>query len=112
MQETTPVEIELYCPDCLNQFAAPADTPCDEVLDRMRDEGPWYALASGGTFEDMICSALLYRGAIRCPECAGPVLIRERTLGRVIDLLSGRDPVPELSPGRLRKCGPQREDAL
>jgi hypothetical protein len=88
MEDTVPVEIELFCPACLSRFAASPDTPADEIIDRMREEGPWYALANGASFEDMIFSALLYRGAIRCPDCSKPVLIREKTLGRLIDMLA------------------------
>jgi hypothetical protein len=89
MEDTVRVEIELFCPDCLSRFSASPHTPADEIIDRMRDEGPWYALANGETFEDMIFSALLYRGAIRCPDCSEPVLIREKTLGRLLDVLAG-----------------------
>jgi hypothetical protein len=88
MEDTVPVEIELFCPRCLSRFAAAPHTPADDIIDQMRDDGPWYALANGETFEDMICSALLYRGAIRCPECFEPVLIREKSLGRLIDMLA------------------------
>jgi hypothetical protein len=55
----------------------------DEVLARMTDEGPWYALGDGETFEDMIFTALATRGVIRCPECCRPVNITEESLGRM-----------------------------
>ena len=100
MEDTWTVEIELYCPNCLSQFAAPADTSADAIVDRMRDDGPWYALANGNTFDDMICSALLYRGAICCPDCSCPVLIREKSLGRLIDMLGDGDEVLDLPPAR------------
>ena len=43
------MQIELYCPDCCCRFAADPDTPAAEVLDRMTEEGPWYALGEGET---------------------------------------------------------------
>jgi hypothetical protein len=49
----------------------------------MIDEGPWFALADGKTFEDMIFAALMRRGKIRCPECGKPVAIQEESLGRL-----------------------------
>ena len=49
----------------------------------MTDEGPWYALGDGETFEDMIFAALTARGAIRCPGCGEPVNVTEESLGQV-----------------------------
>jgi hypothetical protein len=63
------MEIELRCPGCGCHFSAPADTPAGCIMDRMLDEGPWYALADGETFEDMVGTALSDRGRILCPEC-------------------------------------------
>jgi hypothetical protein len=105
MDDHEPIEIELFCPSCLSRFVAGPRTPADEIIDRMRDEGPWYALANGDTFEDMICSALLYRGAIRCPDCYDPVLIREKTLGCLIDMFAAHD--GERAESAPRTGGPQ-----
>ena len=83
------MQIELYCPDCCCRFAADPDTPAAEVLDRMTEEGPWYALGEGETFEDMIFAALTARGEIRCPECGEPVAISEESLGKLaMEMLS------------------------
>jgi hypothetical protein len=49
----------------------------------MTEEGPWYALGDGETFEDMIFSALTARGAICCPDCGRPVSISEESLGKM-----------------------------
>jgi hypothetical protein len=76
------MRIELRCPSCAGHFSAPPETPCSEVLDRMTDEGPWFGLAEGETFEDMVVAALSARGAIRCPDCAGPVAVREENWPR------------------------------
>jgi hypothetical protein len=76
------MQVELYCPHCSCHFAASPDTPAAEVLDRMSEDGPWYALGDGETFEDMIFAALLGRGAIRCPECGDPVTVSEESLGQ------------------------------
>jgi hypothetical protein len=44
-----------------------------EVLDRMTDEAPWFALAEGETFLDMVVAALAARGKILCPQCRSAV---------------------------------------
>ena len=75
------MQVELYCPECACRFAASPDTPAAEIIDRMTEEGPWYALGDGETFEDMIFAALTARGAIRCPECGDPVSVSEESLG-------------------------------
>jgi transposase-like protein len=77
------MQIELRCPRCPCRFSAPPDLPADEVIDRMIDEGTWFALAKGETFEDMIFAALVARGKIRCPECSKAVAIHEESLGRL-----------------------------
>jgi hypothetical protein len=77
------MQIELYCPGCACQFSAPPDLPADQVLERMIDEGPWFALGEGETFEDMIFTALARRGRICCPECRQPVAINEQSLGHL-----------------------------
>jgi len=76
------MHIELRCPGCPCRFGAAPDAPADEVVDRMIDDGPWFALAEGPTFEDMIFAALLARGKIRCPDCGRPVAIHEESLAR------------------------------
>ena len=57
------MQVELYCPHCSCCFSANPEAPAAEVLDRMADEGPWYALGDGETFEDMIFSTLFALGA-------------------------------------------------
>src|SRR5262249_9161212 len=73
-----PMHIQLHCPRCSCQFSAPPDTPALEIINRMTDEGPWFGLAEGDTFEDMIFAALLSRGKICCPECLATVQVRGR----------------------------------
>jgi hypothetical protein len=70
------MEIELRCPVCRCRFGAPADTPSDCIVERMLDDGPWYALAEGETFEEMVWTALCDRGRILCPECRHEVSVR------------------------------------
>jgi hypothetical protein len=77
------MQIELRCPSCPCRFGSAPDTPADEILDRMIDDGPWFALGEGETFEDMISAALLQRGRICCPECREPVWVGEASLGWV-----------------------------
>jgi len=77
------MQIELHCPRCACHFTAPPDTPGSEILDRMVDEGPWFALGEGDTFEDMIFAALTARGRICCPDCREAVCVSEETLGQM-----------------------------
>ena len=60
-----------------------SDAQGDVPFDRMTEEGPWYALGDGETFEDMIFTALMCRGAIHCPECREPVSVSEESLGKL-----------------------------
>jgi hypothetical protein len=83
------MQIELFCEGCCNRFIAPPETPALDVLQRMMDDGPWFALGEGATFEDMIFTALTSRGAICCPDCLRPVSVSEESLGQVaMDLLA------------------------
>ena len=77
------MQVELFCPNCDCRFAAPPDTPASEILDRMADEGPWYALGDGETFEDMIFSTMFACGTIRCADCGEPVAVSEQSLGQL-----------------------------
>lgn len=63
------MEMELLCPDCNCRFSASAETTAEDIVRRMIDEGPWYALGAGACFGDMIHTALEHRGRIVCPEC-------------------------------------------
>jgi hypothetical protein len=75
------MKIELRCPACACHFSAPPQTARDEVLERMTEDGPWFALADGDTFEDMVCAALAARGRIRCPECRAGVGVTGTRIG-------------------------------
>lgn len=75
------MQIDLYCPHCACRFGAEADTPAQDILERMADHGPWYSLGDGETFEDMIHAALTARGVIRCPVCGKAVQVSEKSLG-------------------------------
>jgi hypothetical protein len=79
--------VELACLACPCSFHTAPDTPHDEVVRLMTDEGPWFGLAAGRTFEDMIFAALTRRGRILCPECGEPVAVQEASFGDVtVDL--------------------------
>ena len=83
------MQIELNCEVCGCQFRAAPETPASEVIDQMAEEGPWYALGDGQTFEDMIFSTITARGAIHCPECGEAVSVSEESLGRfALDMLT------------------------
>lgn len=77
------MQVELYCPNCSSRFAAAPDAPALEILDRMMDEGPWYGLGDGETFEDMIFHALTVHGDIPCPWCDEAVCVSEQSLGEL-----------------------------
>lgn len=77
------MQVELFCSNCCCRFAAPPETSSQQVLDRMTEEGPWYYLGEGQTFEDMIFTTLAEEGSIFCPECGDPVEVSEESLGRM-----------------------------
>lgn len=77
------MQVELSCPNCCSRFAAAPETPAAEVLGRMAEEGPWWALGDGETFEDMIFSTLFACGAIRCGGCGEAVGVTEESLGQL-----------------------------
>jgi hypothetical protein len=52
-------------------------------MDRMAEQGPWYALGDGQTYEDMIFSMLFSCGTIRCIECGKPASVTEQSLGQL-----------------------------
>lgn len=74
------MKIELACSVCACRFTALAQTPAEEVLDRMTEEGPWYALGAGDCFRDMLAAALRRRGKLSCPDCGKTVVISSRRL--------------------------------
>ena len=77
------MQVELYCQECECRFTAAPETPAAEVLDRMADDGPWYALGDGETFEDMIFNTLVGCGRIRCSECGEEAAVTEESLGQM-----------------------------
>ena len=77
------MQVELYCSNCCTSFVAAPDTPASQVIDQMAEEGPWYALGDGATYEDMIFSTLTEHGHICCPECGDPVNVSEESLGEL-----------------------------
>ncbi len=84
------MQIELNCDCCACRFAAPPEMSANDVTDQMFEEGPWYALGDGATFEDMIFSSLTEDGHIFCPECGEPVAVSEESLGQLtMTMLAG-----------------------
>jgi hypothetical protein len=83
-------KIELYCERCDCGFTAPPETSAQKILELMTEEGPWYGLGEGETFEDMIFAALTERGAIYCPVCGEQVAVSEESLGKMaMEMLAG-----------------------
>jgi hypothetical protein len=84
------MRIELHCSSCFCRFVAPAQASHDEIREQMFNDGPWYALGDGNTFEDMIFATLMERGAICCPDCGDPVSVSEESLGQLaMEMLAG-----------------------
>jgi hypothetical protein len=83
------MQVELFCAHCGCSFAAEPDTPAAEVLDRMAEDGPWYALGDGETFEDMIFTTLFADGTIRCSDCGAAVQVSEQSLGKMTQEVLG-----------------------
>jgi len=77
------MQVELYCRRCSSAFTAHPETPAAEVIDRMADAGPWYALGDGQTFEDMIFSTLFACGHIRCGDCGEDACVSEQSLNQL-----------------------------
>ncbi len=74
------MEIHLCCPRCPCRFSSAPEASAEEVLDRMNGDAPWFALAEGETFEDMVFTALGKRGRILCPDCRTEVLVGGESL--------------------------------
>jgi hypothetical protein len=79
------VQIHLRCPCCPCHFSAPADAPVAAILERMTEEAPWFTLAEGKTFEDMVFAALGESGGILCPRCRKEALVGGESLGQYSD---------------------------
>jgi hypothetical protein len=77
------MSIELVCHYCPCRFDAAGQAPEEEIIRQMIEDGPWFALAAGPTFEDMVSTALTRRGKILCPECGEPVRVRESPFGDI-----------------------------
>jgi hypothetical protein len=74
------MEIHLCCPRCPCRFSSVPEASAAEVLDRMNGDAPWFALAEGETFEDMVFAAIEARGRILCPDCRTEVLVGGESL--------------------------------
>lgn len=76
------MQVELCCSNCAGRFAAPPESPANQIWERMANEGPWFALGDGETFEDMIFATLTDKGQISCPDCGEMVLVTEESLSQ------------------------------
>ena len=77
------MHVELFCPGCQHRFEASAETPANDVFERVASDGPWSALGDGETFEDAVAAALADQGADRCPDCGLAATMNEESLGRL-----------------------------
>jgi len=99
------LHIHLRCPRCPCRFSADAHTPAAEILERMTEDAPWFTLAEGERFEDMVFAALKQRRGVLCPRCRGTVVVGGESLAPYTDeeLLSKRPRMP------LPRAGGDRE---
>ena len=79
------MQIHLRCPRCPCRFSADADTPVSRILEQMTEDAPWFTLAEGESFEDMVFVALGKRRSILCPQCRGTVLVGGESLDEFSD---------------------------
>ena len=83
------MQVELFCDKCACRFVAPPDASAAQIMSRMMEEGRWYPLGDGETFEDLIFAALTEQGAIYCPRCGEEAAVSEESLGMLaLDMLA------------------------
>jgi hypothetical protein len=75
------MRIELECSQCHARFPAHADVPLGPALARLAEEGPWFALGDGETWEDRIYSCLCGGEASSC--CGAPAGVSEDSLAEL-----------------------------
>jgi hypothetical protein len=80
--------LELHCPECFWSFCAGSETSAESILDRLIEEGPWFGLGQGDTFDEMIRTVLRRQGKLYCPECRSALSI-ERRQGERAGILAG-----------------------
>jgi len=74
------MQVELRCLACQWRFCSDLETA---ALDRIHDEGPWWALGDGETFEDHIHADLLAHQEAHCPRCGNEAAPTEESLGEL-----------------------------
>ncbi len=77
------MQIELDCARCRCPQAADPSSWAGDVLDQVREAGPWNTVGDGETFEDALFHALHSRGEIICPDCGKAVSVDEDSLGQL-----------------------------
>jgi hypothetical protein len=78
------MSIELACLNCACRLRAAPETPHEEIVQLMTEDGPWFALAPGDIFEDMVFAALTRRGRILCPDCGEPVSVHDSSFSELV----------------------------
>ena len=83
------MQIEMTCPRCFRPSVVELENADSELLDRMFEGAPVYALGDGETFEDMISTALSEHAPMHCPRCGGVLQFSEESLGQLaMDMLA------------------------
>jgi hypothetical protein len=57
--------------------------PLGRALARLAEEGPWYAIGDGETWEDRIYFCLSGQEQVRCPDCGAGVEVSEEHLSEL-----------------------------
>jgi hypothetical protein len=84
------MQVELHCDRCGGCFLTTLDLAADAALTTLHEEGPWFALGDGETFEDRISVSLSGPGAPHCRDCGAPAVLSEESLGRLSSELLGQ----------------------
>jgi len=77
------MHVELRCSHCPGQCDPLSERLTSQVLDQLREEGPWFSLGDGETLEDHIYATLTPPGKDRCPECGESLSVTEESLGQL-----------------------------
>jgi hypothetical protein len=74
------MQLELQCCRCAYHSTVYQHPRTSQIWNQLTEEGPWFALGDGQTFEDRISATLIADDETRCPECGGRLAVSEESL--------------------------------